>query len=148
MEDKDFFATIENIEKRANKYSGINARYGYANALRTCNVLLAYCYLVRVSRAYFFNSLGQYENCISAMELNESKKLTFHKEYEELSFEIEKEFNQTKKNVLEALKIAQTITLVGCDNKSEVETLCVEFSDFIDEIIEDLGLENEQQMED
>ena len=142
-----FIDTIEHFEKRAGKYCGIHAQYGNANAFRTCNVLLAYCRVVRLALACFFNSFDQYISGISLINSNDIKS-TLNEEYEKAAFRFDKKFNETKKSVLFFLKSVQDITGFSCDNKPEVETLCVEFSDFIDEIIEDLGLENEQQMED
>ena len=132
---------MRELLSRADRYAEIYCKYNNYNAWRTCEVLLE-----RIKSAMFIvylYSLGvlqtdNYFIAISGIEFDNDEE---RNEFEKLTFEVNKNIRNMKRETLGYLRALQGITDYGCDNITKVQEICIDFVDLIDEMIKLHNLE-------
>ena len=138
-----YFNITDGIIEKANKYAGMHMKYDNVNAWRTCIVLVNRAVLFKQLISLFYCEMVQFFGYLKATNGitydNSEEKLL----YEKLTFDVSKTHKGAEKILLKSLEFLKNITDYTCDNRAEVQDICIEFVDLVDEIIKKYNLKDD-----
>ena len=139
----EFFEKCYELQDIALELGNRYCDYNIPNAWRTCEVLRTGIIMAIDIVDLFVYEEHQHNYYLSAVDGITFDDLKEENEYEKMNFEANKKHKECIKATLRHLESVKGVKDLHCDNQYEVQKLCNEFVQLIDEVIEYLDLAEE-----